>query len=119
MAVLKTPRAMFPAASVAALATSSGPEVDLSTSLGLAITARITNGATAPTVAGGCTVEVRTDDAAPWRPWATGFGGIVANGVYDLSWDIPPAVIRARVTFTGNTGQAVTCEAFGHELSAV
>jgi hypothetical protein len=119
MAVLKTPRVMFAPASVAALGTGTGAEVDLSTALGMAITARITNGATPPTVACTATVEVRTDDAAAWRPWAVGIGGIVANGVYDLSWDLPPAIIRARVTFTGNTGQPVTCEALGHELTTV
>lgn len=120
MAVSKTPRTLFAPASVAALGTGTGAEVDLSTCLGMAVTARITNGATPPSVGCTATVEVREDaDPATWRPWAVGVGGIVANGVYDFAWDVPPAIIRARVTFTGHTGQAVMAEAAGHELTTV
>lgn len=120
MAVTKTARIIVAAAtSNGAGGTTTGTEVDLSTALGLVVTARVTNGATGPTVACTATVEVRESGSANWRPWAASTAGVTASTVYDFGWDMPAPAIRARVSFSGNTGQAVTVEATGHELTTV
>ena len=119
MAVTKTPRTIQASTSVGAGSTQNGTEVDLSTAAGLLITARVTNGATGPTV--GCTVlvEVRESGSGNWRTYAQATAPVTANAVTDFAWDVPPAGIRYRVTFTGHTGQAVTVEAIGHELTTL
>ena len=119
MPVSKTQRTLQSSTSNGAGSTTTGSGVDLSTALGIAITARITNGGTGPTLPCGVTIEVSSDGGTTWRPWASGTAGTANNAVYDFSFDIPPAVMRARSVFTGNTGQAVTVEAFGHELTSL
>lgn len=119
MAVTKTARTIQSSTSVSAGATQNGTEIDLATALGMAITARVTNGATGPTI--GCTaiVEVRESGSGNWRTWAQATAPVTANAVTDFAWDVPATVIRVRVTFTGHTGQAVTVEAIGHELTTI
>jgi hypothetical protein len=119
MAVTKTARTIQASTSVSAGATQNGAEIDLATALGMAITARVTNGGTGPTI--GCTaiVEVRESGSGSWRTWAQATAPVTASAVTDFAWEVPPAVIRARVTFTGHTGQAVTVEAIGHELTSL
>lgn len=120
MAVTKTPRVIVAAGtSNAAGASTPGTEIDLSTALGMAVTARVTNGGTAPSVGCTATLEVREGGSGAWRPWAAATAGIAAGVSYDFAWEVPAAVIRARVTFAGNTGQAVTVEAIGHSLDAL
>lgn len=120
MAVSKTARSIVAAGtSNAAGGTMNGTEVDLSTALGLAITALVTNGGTGPTIGCTCTVEVRESGSGAWRSWAASTAGVAAGGAYPFAFELPPGIIRARVTFSGNTGQAVTCEATGHELTTV
>jgi hypothetical protein len=120
MAVTKTARVIVAAGtSNAAGGSTTGTEVDLSTALGLAVTARVTNGGTAPTIGCTATVEVRESGSGPWRTWGAATGGLLASGVYDFAFDLPPPIMRARVSFSGNTGQAVTVEATGHELTTV
>lgn len=119
MAVSKTARTMVAAQANSAGGTTTGTEIDLSTALGLAITARISNGATGPTAACSVFIEVREDAGGAWRIWALATAGTVASTDYDFAFDLPPAIIRARARFAGNTGQVVTVEATGHELTSV
>lgn len=99
--------------------TTTGSEFDVSDSYGVAVTATITNGATGPTVGCSVRVEVRNSGSGTWYTWASGTAGTANNGVYSFAWDIPPTIARLRVVFTGNTGQSVTVQADGSELTAI
>lgn len=102
----------------AAGASTTRATLNLTTALGLLLMARVTNGATAPTV--GCTVLVEvSNDNVNWRQFQAPVGGTDNSGVYDFAIRIPPEVMYLGVTFTGNTGQAVTVEAVGHELTSL
>jgi len=118
MAVTKTARTLQALATNAAGATTTGEALDLTTALGLSGTARITNGSTAPTVAGAFSVEV-SNDGATWRPWFTAKAGLTASTNYDFPFSLPPEILYARSVFSGNTGQGVTVECLSHELTSV
>ncbi len=119
MAVSKNPRTLQASATNAAGATTTGSAIDLRTALGLAIVARITNGATAPTVACAVSVEVSNDNST-WRTWGQPIkAGLTAATAYAFSFLIPAEILYARTVFSGNTGQDVTVEALGHELTSV
>lgn len=80
------------------------------------ITAKITNGATGPTV--GCTATVNiSDDNSTWHFFASQTAPIAANGIYPLIFEPPRWARYAQITFGGNTGQAVTVEAQGMQLT--
>jgi hypothetical protein len=101
--------------------------LDLRTALGGFLTAKITNGATGPTVQCTCSLLVaHTASATPaaasagadWKTvWSFG-GGMTNNAITEQSWDIPPGVMHLEVEFAGNTGQTVTVEAFVSEVSS-
>jgi len=84
------------------------------------ITAKITNG-TAPTAQCVATVYVAHTtgstpatgpEGADWKTFAVlGGGGVTASAVTPLSIVIPPCC-HVQIEFTGNTGNAVTVEAF-------
>lgn len=119
MAVLKTARTLVASTSVAAGGThTQATPTDLTTALGLTVTAKVTNGATGPTI--GCTtrVEVSNDNTA-FKTYAQAVAGTTASTTYEFTFEIPPTVMYVRMVFTGHTGQAVTVEAFGHELTTV
>jgi hypothetical protein len=119
MAASKTKRTVIAAAtSNAAGATTNGTEVDLSTKYGGVLTARITNGATGPTLGadvvvyvGGVTTEKR-EMARMTAPTTN-------NAVTDFVVEIPPGVMFLNVDVTGNTAQAVTAEVFLEELTSI
>lgn len=88
---------------------------------GAILTMKITNGGTGPTVGCTCSVLIAHNDGATptaasagadWKTlWAFG-GGTSANLVTERSFRIGPEVQHVEVEFTGNTGQAVTVEAY-------
>ena len=113
-----TARTLQSSSSNAAAGTTTGTALDLRTDLGLLVTARVTNGGTGPTI--GCTfrIEVSNDNSA----WFTHFEAVAQTGnnvVTDWSVTLGPEVMYARSVFTGNTGQAVTVVAVGHELTSL
>jgi hypothetical protein len=111
-------RTLQASASNAAAATTTGTALDLTTALGLAGTARITNGATGPTVGCDFVLEVSNDNS-DWHEWSRQTAGTTSSGVYYFPFDLPPPIRYARSKFTGNTVQAVTVECDGHELSSI
>jgi len=116
MSIEKSAVTLQAAATNAAAATTTGSAVDLTGALGLSGTARITNGATGPTV--GCTFSLEVSgDGSTWRPWCSLTAGVTASTSYDFQWSLPPEILQARAVFTGNTGQAVTVECLGHKLA--
>jgi hypothetical protein len=114
----KNARTLQSSASNAAGATTNGATWNLTTAFGGIITALITNGGTGPTVGCDFVVQVSTDGAA-WKEHTRQTAGLVAGAAYPFSIDVPAGVMYARVQFAGNTGQAVTVEAFGHELTSI
>ena len=86
---------------------------------------KITNGATGPTVA--CTANVliahnATMPAAAsagvdWKTIASYTGGVGNNAITEPWLEIGPGVMSLEVEFTGNTGQAVTVEAYFSEIT--
>lgn len=114
----KTARTFQSSVSNGAGATTTGSAVNLTTAFGALITAKITNGATGPTVACDVIVEV-SNDASAWKTYSRQSAGTANNGIYEFTVDLPPATMHARTRFTGNTAQSVTVEAFGHELTSI
>jgi Flp pilus assembly protein CpaB len=91
-------------------ATITSTTLDNSTAYGALITAKITNGATGPTV--GCTATVNiSPDGTTWYYYASQTGSLLALAVVAMAFEVPMHAVKAQVVFTGNTGQAVTVEA--------
>jgi hypothetical protein len=111
----------------AAGATTRGT-VDLRTAFGGLLTVKLTNGGTGPTLQAEARVLVAHNAGA--TPTAAGAGadwktiyvvgnGTAANTVGEWSIPIDQSVMHCEVEITGNTGQAITCEAFLSELSSI
>lgn len=118
MAATKTSRTIQASASNTAGGTTNGTEVDLSTKYGLLVVAKITNGATGPTV--GCDFVVYVGESTGTkREFSRQTAGTANNGVYEFAVEVPPSAMFVNVTFTGNTAQAVTVECYGEELTTI
>ena len=122
----KTARTLVASASNAAGATTRGT-VDLRTAQGGLLTMKITNGGTGPTAQ--CEGRVLIAHNAGATPTAAGagadwktirfFGGGTTNSaVTEQSFAIGPGVMHLETEFTGNTGQAVTVEAYFSEITS-
>ncbi len=98
--------------------TTTGTVVDLRTAYGGLLTAKITNGGTGPSAP--AAVKVYTSgDNSNFKLLCTLTGDTASASVNEWPVEIPPGVMYLRADVTGNTGQAVTCEAFLQELTAV
>lgn len=102
--------------------------LDLRTAFGGQLTMKVTNGATGPTV--GCSINVliahnggATPTAASagtdWKTHQTFTHITTANAIGEFSIPISKDIMHLEVEFTGNTGQAVTVEAFLSETSSI
>ena len=115
----KAARTLQASASNAAGATATGTAVDLRTAVAdMLVTAIITNGGTGPTVGCDFIIEVSNDNST-WREFSRATAGVTSSITYTFAVLIPSAVMYVRSKFTGNTGQAVTVAAEGHEYSAI
>lgn len=99
-------------------ATSTGTALNHTTAYGGLITAKITNGATGPTVAATVNVYVSGDNSN-WKLWASALSTLGNAIITEFTFFLPATAMYSRVDVTGNTVQAVTCEAFCQELSVV
>lgn len=104
-----------------------GTPVDLRTAQGGLLTVKLTNGASGPTAPAVVNVLVaHTSGATPaaggagadWKTLWTFSGVTTANGVVEQAISIDPAVMHLGIQVTGNTGQAVVCEAFLSEITS-
>lgn len=118
MAATKSGTVLQTSASNAAGATKNSTAIDLSTAYGAVITALITNGGTGPTLPCAATLQI-SPDGSTWKTWAQGTAGLTASAAYSFAWEVPPPVMQARVSFSGNTGQAVTVEAQAQALTSL
>lgn len=115
---VKTAVTFQASASNAAGATTTGSSVDLTTAFGAILTAKITNGATGPTVAASFTTEISHDNSA-WKIYSKQTAGVTNSAVYEFTVDLPPAVPYARSKFSENTGQACTVESLATKLTSI
>lgn len=124
----KTPRTLIAAATSNAAGSTTRGTADLRTAQGGMLTVKIANGATGPTVPATVNILIAHDAgatptaAAAGADWKTiwSFLASTGNGVItEQSITIDPGVMHLEVEVTGNTGQAVTCEAFLSEITSV
>lgn len=125
--LIKNPRTLVAAGTSNAAAGTTQGVLDLRTAQGGLLTMKITNGATGPTVQCEGRVLVAhnagvtpaaASAGADWKTlWKFG-GGVTANAITEQSMAVDPGVMHLEVEFTGNTGQAVTVEAFLSEISS-
>lgn len=123
----KTPRTIIAAGTSNSAGGTTRGTVDLRTAQGGILTVKLTNGATGPTVAATCNILIAHNSGATPTPASAGadwktlwpFAGTTANnGITEQSIEIGPGVMHLEVEVTGNTGQAVTCEAFLSEITS-
>lgn len=122
----KTPRTLVAAGTSNAAGATTRGTLDLRTAHGGLLTLKMTNGATGPTTQCVANILVAHNSGATptaasagadWKTiWSVG-GGTVANAVTEQSVEIGPGVMHLEVEFTGNTGQAVTVEAYLSEIT--
>lgn len=126
MALSKTARTIVASASNAAGSTTRGT-LDLEAAYGGFLTIKMTNGGTGPTVQCTCNILVAHNSTVPaagsagadWKTIYTFGGGTTASAVTEMGMPVDPSIMALEVEFTGNTGQAVTVEAFLSELTSV
>lgn len=124
----KTARTLIAAATSNSAGSTTRGTVDLRTASGGMLTIKLTNGATGPTVQATANVLIAhnagatptaASAGADWKTiWAIG-GGTANNLVTEQSMAVDAGVMHLEVEVTGNTGQAVTCEAYLSELTSV
>lgn len=123
----KTPRTLIAAATSNAAGAQTRGTADLRTAQGGLLTVKVTNGATGPTVPATVNILVAHNSgatpaaASAGADWKTvwSFASSTGNNVItEQSITIDPAVMHLEVEVTGNTGQAVTCEAFLSEITS-
>lgn len=123
----KNARTLIASGSNGAGATTRGT-LDLRTAFGGLLTIKITNGGTGPTVQALANVLVAhnagTTPAAgsagtDWKTIYQVGNGTTASTVGEWNIPIDQSVMHLEVEITGNTGQAVTCEAYLSELTSI
>lgn len=125
----KTPRTLIAAGTSVAAGTPNRVAVDLRTTFGGLLTVKLTNGGTGPAVQAVAYVMVAHDSGTlpatgaagtTWKTIATlGGGGTTASAVTELAYEVPQGVMHLQVEISGNTGQAVTAEAFLSEATSI
>ena len=128
MALTKNARTIVASASNAAGATTRG-RLDMNAVQGPSLlTIKIVNGGTGPTIQCTASVLIAHNAVLPvvgpaGTDWKTMFPpvgpGTGAAAQLETSYQIPPSVMCLEVEFTGNTGQAVTVEAYLSELTTI
>lgn len=125
--ITKTARTLIAAATSNAAGSTTRGTADLRTAQGGLLTVKVTNGATGPTVPATVNILVAHDAgatptaASAGSDWKTiwSFAASTGNNVVtEQSITIDPAVMHVEVEVTGNTAQAVTCEAFMSEITS-
>lgn len=124
----KNARQLIAAGTVNAAGGTTRGTLDLRIVFGGLLTVKIANGGTGPTAQALCNVLIAHNAGATpapasagpdWKTIASVGAGTAANAVSEWSFQIDQAVMHLEVEITGNTGQAVTCEAFLSELTNV
>ena len=118
--LIKTIRTLQASASNAVgSTTTSSSWTQLATALGGTVNATVINGATGPTVGCDCVVQTSADGGTTFREYSRQTAPTTALQATTFNVPILPGFPLARVVFAGNTGQAVTVEAFGAEETSI
>lgn len=105
----KASATLLASTSVAAGATASSTTLNLATGYGALLLGSIANGATAPTTPCAATCQVTDAAGTTFDVLQVATASAAASAVTPFVFDIPIHAIQARVSFSGHTGQAVTC----------
>lgn len=97
-------------------ATTTGTPFD--PKYGALVTVKITNGGTSPTLPAQALIYT-SGDGTNWKLFYSLTASTTVNAVNEWAIDIPRTAMNARVDVTGNTVQAVTCEAFAQVVTAL
>ena len=124
----KAARTLIAAATSNTAGSTTRGTVDLRTAFGGLLTIKLTNGGTGPTLQAEARVLVAHNTGATptaasagtaWKTIYVVGNGTAASTIGEWSIPIDQSVMHCEVEITGNTGQAVTCEAFMSELSSI
>lgn len=124
----KNARTLIAAATSNAAGATTRGTLDLRTAFGGLLTIKLTNGGTGPTLQAVANVLIAhnagatpaaASAGADWKTIYLVGNGTSANTVGEWNIPIDQAIMHLEVEITGNTGQAVTCEAFLSELSGI
>ena len=107
MAATKSSVVSLASSSNAAAATTNSATLNLSTAYGAVFTGAMTNSASAPTLPCVATCQISADGTT-FDTWQAATASIAASTVTPFAFEVPMHAIQARVSFSGNTGQAVT-----------
>lgn len=119
MAATKNQRTILAATSITTSGGAiSGTASSQTTAYGGQLIVRFTNGASAPTVAPSCTVNVSGDNTTYYTQ-ATVYGDTTASSTNDYVIDIGPGIQYVNVTFAQATTNAYTGSAYFEELTTV
>ena len=123
----KTPRTLIAGATSNAAGSTTYGTADLRTAQGGMLTVKIANGVTGPTVPATVNILVAhnsgetpdTDSAGEdWKTIWSFAASTGNNAITEQSITIDPGVMHLEVEVTGNTAQAVACEAFMSEITS-
>jgi hypothetical protein len=122
----KTARTIIAAATSNSAGSTTRGTLSLTTASGGVLTIKLTNGGTGPTVQATANVLIAHNATTPsagsrgtdWKTIYSFGGGTTASAITEQYIVIDPAVMQLEVEVTGNTGQAVVCEAFFSELTS-
>lgn len=114
----KTLRTLVASTSNSAGGTTTGTGFDIRTAFGGLLVGRVTNGGTGPTLPCEMLVDVSHDNST-WFQFSRQIAQLGNSVVADLEVEVPYSTMYVRVRFTGNTGQAVTVEAYLHETTSI
>jgi hypothetical protein len=118
MAATKTSRTILASTSNSASSTTNGTELNLSTAYGALVCGKITNGGSGPTV--GCDMVVYVGESTGTkREFSRQTAPTTSSAVTEFVVEVPPSAMFVNVTFTGNTGTAVTVECYAQELTTI
>lgn len=124
----KTPRSIIAAATSNTAGGTTRGTLDLRTAFGGLLTLKLTNGGTGPTIAATINILVAHDSGstpaagsagATWKTLLSITHNTNSGAIGEWSIPIDPSVMHLEVEVTGNTGQAVVCEAQFSELTSV
>lgn len=125
---VKAARTLIAAGTSNAAGGTTRGTLDLRTTFGGLLTIKLTNGAPGPTVQAVANVLVAHNAGstpaagsagADWKTIASVGNGTANSTVGEWSFIIDQAAMHLEVEVTGNTVQAVTCEAYFSELSSI
>lgn len=118
MAATKTAKTLLTSQSLAASASIATSEWAMSTTYGGILGIKLTNGGTAPTTAPTVTVYLGEATGIK-RKYYQALGDTVNSSVSDILCELPTSTMFCNVTITNGSGQAITVEAYGQELTTV